>query len=179
MKNYSIIILLSLFSVISCSTYQQLIVSGEPGTEILDPLNNYQVLGVIDGAGTATFTISGDYSSEFLLARSPRDNKCIPFALDYITDEHKSTRMMMVVGNVVTYLGIGMALTILGVSDDVQRPLAIASLATVGAGVGLIWPAEKRLKEHQYRLQYKYLPMQITNQDMLFLDVTDTDENMR
>lgn len=131
----------------SCSTFQNITVFGEPGTEIYTP--DLEKVGTIKGDGKGEITLPRDVYYPFLLSGNGEwaDIK-IPFALDYKNKSYNGTRILC------------------GVFFVVAIPVM-----TVGAPGYFV--TAKRLSETQRQWQFEYLSKQSTNQDLRFEKFVD------
>jgi len=154
--------------VTSCSTSTKVIVSTEPGTEILTP--SYTKLAVADNNGQALIKISDDIFYSFLLSHHPNSDDYIPFALDYKYKTFPGSRFLRAMGYTVSAAGVfGEVVGIIALcagSDDIAIPFLIggAGAALLGVGVGL--PADSRLDQTNHEHLYKYLKNQCSNSDL-------------
>lgn len=170
-----IVALLLLLVAVSCSTSQKIMVSGDPGTEILSPQMDY--LGTIGMGGQLQLTIPSDSGYEFLLSKSGGDGKCIPFALDY--EHHKyAAGFCMASGITMTVLGTssfvpGIVFTACGL-PEVGLPFLGAAAILTGIGMGIGIPGDYRMHQKAYRWEYMYLNDHSTNQDIVVTDVVNT-----
>lgn len=172
--------LLVVFSIVmlhSCSTTSQdVTIQGVPGTEIYSP--EMQALGIIGQNSRLTLKISSKKYFPYLMSRNTGSNELVPFALDYKNHKYTGAIASAWIGCTAAWLGgttavVGAALKLGGGGDGYDTSMmAIGGGAfLLGASVG--FPAYKRLDQKQYDCQYKYLPVQTTNQDIKFLPIKD------
>ena len=158
----------------SCSTFQNITVFGEPGTEIYTP--NLEKVGTIksDGKGEITLPRNGYYP--FLLSGNGVADVKIPFALDYKNRSYTGARILYVAETAIAAIGLSV-LTICAVesiaSGEDAEDLGIAPPMVAGTVVGLgalggVAVTDTRLKETQRQWQFEYLSKQSTNQDLRF-----------
>lgn len=163
----------------SCSTFQNITVFGEPGTEIYTP--NLEKVGTIksDGKGEITLPRNGYYP--FLLSGNGVADVKIPFALDYKNRSYTGARILYVAETAIAAIGLSV-LTICAVesiaSGEDAEDLGIAPPMVAGTVVGLgalggVAVTDTRLKETQRQWQFEYLSKQSTNQDLRFEKFVD------
>lgn len=147
----------------SCYTTQKFNVEGMAGTEIYT--SGMQRLGVIGTDGTVKIRISSDEYHAYLLAKTPRSNLLVPFALDYKKKSHTGARL---IEGICFPLSIGGSVTaVIGALVDEGEVAAVGGVAALlGAFVGL--PASTRLQQTSYKYQFGYLPNQHANTDLQF-----------
>lgn len=176
MRHLKYIILSLLLVVVSCSTSQRIMVTGNPGTEILSPKMNH--LGTIGPEGQLELAIPSDSGYEFLLSRTGGDEKCIPFALDY--EYHKYSGAKFCKGAGIGLTGYGSTFGLIGSiviacgAPEVGLPMMLAGFGVAGIGLAMGMPADHRLSQTSYQWSYKYLEDQSTNQDIVVTDVANT-----
>lgn len=175
MRRLKYIALLLLLVAVSCSTSQKIMVSGDPGTEILSPQMDY--LGTIGMAGQLQLTIPSDSGYEFLLSKSGGDGKCIPFALDYEHHKYKAG-FCKYSGIAISSYGsagllIGTVLLAVGI-PEVGLPMIGAGAGLSGIGLGIGIPGDFRMDQTAYQWEYRYLNDHSTNQDIVVTDVVNT-----
>ncbi len=163
----------------SCSTFQNITVFGEPGTEIYTP--NLEKVGTIksDGKGEITLPRNGYYP--FLLSGNGVTDLKIPFALDYKNKSYNGTRMLWGVEFAIAVTGTAafiasVAATIASGEDtessEITRLMAAGGIVGAGAcGVGAV--TDTRLRETQRQWQFEYLSKQSSNQDLRFEKFVD------
>lgn len=181
MKNIVKLITVLLFwsMINSCSTFQNITIFGEPGTEIYTP--NLEKVGTIksDGKGEITLPRNGYYP--FLLSGNGVADVKIPFALDYKNKSYHGARMLWGVefASAVTGTAASLIGTIAIVASEeaaenteITRLMAVGGIVGSGAcGIGAV--TDTRLKETQRQWQFEYLSKQSTNQDLRFEKFVD------
>lgn len=125
----------------SCSTFQNITVFGEPGTEIYTP--DLEKVGTIKGDGKGEITLPRDGYYPFMLSGKDGSDMRIPFALDYKNRTYKGTRILC---------GVFYTLSI------TASPIGLPGLCVIS----------NRLGETQREWQFEYLSKQSTNQDLRF-----------
>lgn len=163
----------------SCSTFQNITVFGEPGTEIYTP--NLEKVGTIKGDGKGEITLPRDGYYPFLLSGNGGSDIKIPFALDFRNRSYTGARILYIAETAFTAIGLS-ALTVCSVaiiaSGEDAEDLGIAPQMVAGAvvGFGALGGAavtDTRLKETQRKWQFEYLSKQSSNQDLRFEKFVD------
>lgn len=175
MKKIINLALIGLMLLSSCSTYQNLTVTGKPGTTIYSP--SYQKLAIVDNRGKAKFKISRDLYYAYLLSQEANSNTIIPFALDYKNKNYLGTRVASATGFTIFSCGLagvlaGSIAALDGDEDSANSILTYALPATVIGGA--IWGfSEARLNEVQRDYKFKYLSTHQTNENINFIPFID------
>lgn len=147
----------------SCSTTQKFNVEGTAGTEIYT--SGMQRLGVIGTNGTVKIRISSDDYHAYLLAKAPRSNMLVPFALDYKKKSHTGARLIQ--GICLPLSIAGSATAVIGALAN-EEGLAAGGLVAGGLGALVGLPASMRLQQTSYKYQFGYLSHQHANTDIQF-----------
>ncbi len=158
-----ILFLFSIIIVSSCSTTTKISVAATPGTEIMTP--DKRVLAVADESGRAEFINDDENYFSFLYTHEKGSSMYIPFALDY---KHKKygTRTAAWIDYGVMFVGVigGLA----NMNNDTPRMIfGGVSLAALGA----FFPLLAKGGQTNELYQYKYLPLQNSNQDLQFAPI--------
>lgn len=163
----------------ACSTFQNITIFGEPGTEIYTP--NLEKVGTIKGDGKGEITLPRDGYYPFLLSGNGVADLKIPFALNYKNRAYTGARVLYCVEAAIAGAGaVSLIVTTAAclASGEDGESLGIAPL--MGAGcVGLLGASfgglatTNRLAETQREWQFEYLPRQSTNQDLRFEKFVD------
>lgn len=176
MKTYiSILIVVCLvLTTTSCGITQKFLVSGEPGTEIYDPLMDK--VGVIDNTGKAKIVFkSKDYNKvyvAYLMAHKAGSDQYIPFALNY-----KNAKLAH--GKILGY-GVLPALAVGGIGAGLISTSDIAGGVMMGAGLGVgfaslvYWGVYEAFASPSDK--FRYLKEQNTIQDFYFTKPVFTSE---
>lgn len=145
MKRLFYVLVLLFF--VSCSTTHKVLVYGTPGYEILT--TDDKKIGTIQNNGVADLSIDGDDLYELLIARNPKTNQSVPFAIDYKHHNYIGDKFLYYSGLV----------------------LAFPTCMLTG-----LWgmPASMRLRQETELWEFKYLSRQNANTDMNFADILDT-----
>lgn len=157
----------------SCSTSTKFTVYGEPGTQILTPSRT--ALATIDNTGKVKIANPDDVYYAFLLSHKPGTEEYIPFALEYKHKVYSGSRIAKGLG--MTLAGVGSIALLFGVTGELvaskhksgENPMASAlyvGLALDAVGLGLGMTGDSRSKQLNHKYNYKYLPVQQTNQDI-------------
>lgn len=163
----------------SCSTFQNITVFGEPGTEIYTP--NLEKVGTIKGDGKGEITLPRDGYYPFLLSGDGGSEMKIPFALDYKNRSYTGARILYVAETAMTAIGLSV-LTVCTVafmaSGEDAEDLGIVPQTVAGTVVGFgalggVAVTDARLKETQRKWQFEYLSKQSSNQDLRFEKFVD------
>lgn len=171
------------FSVLllgACSTSQKVTIQGVPGTEIYSPTMNR--LGVIGSNAQVTLKISSDDYFAYLMSRNASSNELVPFALDYKNHSYVGTHVTAWVGLLAATFGastalVGGALEFGGGGEDFAVPMMAAGGGALLLGGAIGGSAYYRSNQTQYVHKYKYLSVQITNQDLQFVKIVDSGYN--
>lgn len=168
MKNYNIIIALSLCSLlVSCASNQKITVMGTPGTEIFIPNSHNAYFDennamfsadnkgyyanmehhVIPSSGSVSFDVSKDAYYPYLIAHNPINNEYVPFALDYKKKGTGGLKAQAVIGYATCF-------------------------ALIGFAIGM--PATQQLDYIQGRYQFRYDTPHSINDDIAFKPIVDT-----
>ncbi|MGN1157522.1 MAG: hypothetical protein ACI4TK_15200, partial [Agathobacter sp.] len=181
MKKTYISLLLGIFCCIlsGCTSSQKLTVKGMPGTTIYTP--NMKKVGVVENNGKAKITLPRDGYYAYLLSQRNGSDLLIPFALDYT---HKSYAGTFTLKNLMYFTaGLGVlasatgAIALAGGDEDIGTAFLVGGIGTtlISAAVGI--PVDCRSSQSQYDHKFKYLPWQITNEDMNFMPIVDNGIN--
>ncbi len=182
MKTPFIILLFTIMGslLVACSTYQNITICGEPGTQILTP-DSQEYLGTIHNNGKLELTMSRDECYALLLSKKGENGESVPFALDYKNRSYMGARTLLALSAVSTGAGL---LTVVGttlpciVSDKDGEELGLAPFM-LGGGIGTLFGVscgpvtDMRLRETQRVYQFEYLSKQSTNQDFKFAEFVD------
>lgn len=176
MKNIVRLMAVLLFCsmISSCSTFQNITVFGEPGTEIYTP--DLEKVGTIKRDGKGEITLPRDGYYPFLLSGNGGTDMKIPFALDNKNRSYTGARVLSCVEAAIAGAGaVSLIVTTTAclVSGEDGESLGIAPLMGAG-GVGFLGASfgglatTNRLAETQREWQFEYLSKQSTNQDLRF-----------
>ena len=181
MKKTYISLLLGIFCCIlsGCTSSQNLTVKGMPGTTIYTP--NMEKVGVVENNGKAKITLPRDGYYAYLLSQRNGSDLLIPFALDYKHKSYAGTNALCGLGYFIGGLGaacVGTGIAAyIGGTNDTGSTFCGAGAAALLVGVLIAGPADSRLSQTQYDHKFKYLPWQITNEDMNFMPIVDNGIN--
>jgi len=156
--------------ITSCSTSTKTVLRGNPGTEIYQINGKY--VGAIPVSGELKLQIPDENYQAFMLSKKPGEETRVPFALNYKNKGHLGAKIAKYSGMTLTGLGtVASCVSAIIFAVDTEDPtapvIALGGLggAVVGAGIGM--PASGRLEQDAYKYNYKYLPNQSTNDDMI------------
>lgn len=166
----SILLVMAIFSLSSCSSKQTLIVQGQPGTVISSP--QQQQLAIIDYDGKAKVTLKrSEGYTPFLLSQAPGSNLLVPFAVDYKNRSTAIAKGAMWVGTTVALIGAVVGISGAAMtsgksksSKDTGTSVALAGLGVMAAGTGVMLGCLPAVSAPQ---DFKYLTDQQTNNDLL------------
>ncbi|MGM9842710.1 MAG: hypothetical protein ACI30S_00650 [Muribaculaceae bacterium] len=173
----SIIIFVMSISLCSCSTWQTLKISGEPGTKIYSPAKTQ--ITTVGQSGIGEVKLSRDVYWAYMLAKKPNSDKFVPFALNYENKSYNGTRFAEGVAMTVAFAGLaavtgGFIADISGSESDANSILlgagGGAALASTFAGMAV----SSRLNETQREYRFKYLDNQSSKIDVNFTPIKDT-----
>lgn len=171
-KNLLYVIISGIFVVLlsSCSTQQQMTISGTPGDQIYLP--GSECIGEIPSSGSLKVTISDKNFYPYLISKSPNSNIAIPFALDTKIRNVNGAKFMTGLGVSLASIGtLGFVVgTIVAIADPEPSTGGIimgASVALGGIGASFGAPASSRLDQEMYKNELKYLSIQRTNSDIM------------
>lgn len=170
MKKYTYLIFaLIAFSLSSCSTFTNVIISGQPGTEIMD--TDGEILGTVDSLGELNLSLPDYRRYDLLMARTPGSERKVPFALDF---EHRNVGLASF-GETICFALISGGLTTNIVGDIVflstgggSGMLSMLGGLAIMVSSFLFEPAIERMYQDAYDYQYKYFLQQRTNNDINF-----------
>lgn len=179
MKNICIICCLALLCYImsSCTTSQTITVHGTPGTEIYAP--TMQKLAVVQNNGQADIKFQCDGYYAYLLSKRPDAEQLVPFALDYKKRNVTGTNIAKAGGYALSFAGStvglvgGIGLASARDGDNTYLIPTIVGFGATFAGLAIGMPADFRMDQTQYEYRFKYLPSQITNEDIVFNPIVD------
>ncbi len=175
-KIYLLVIFLMCVCLSSCSPAKKLTtfeVKGTPGTEISDA--EYEYLGTIDADGKASISLGRDKHHVFLLAKQPGADMYVPFALDYVNKNKGgdayavSSILMLSFGGAATLTGaitLGVMTGVGGMSLTAPLVMLLGGAAAMGSSVPLAY----QMEFPDIVNSYKYLPQQVSNDDLFVED---------
>lgn len=159
----------------SCSSTQDVVVKGTPGTKIYSP-TNYE-LGVVGSEGEVKVKVPMmDNFYAYLLSQKPGDNKKVPFAMNYKHSGNEGGGKAALAGGLtLATIGLGVVVTAVAVNSENPDPdlllgggIAVAGGMLIG-GIGQLF-----LDRNNWGYEYRYLSYQKTNEDLAFTPIVDT-----
>lgn len=168
---YIILVTLGLL-FFSCKTTRTITVSGIPGSNIYKP--NMEKVATIKQSGSVDINLNKKEFLPYMIANAPGSSKFIPFALDYKFKNY-GTHAATIMGTSLYLLG-GTSLLVGALTGSDDESLVGPIMVGGGAGLMLLgtpFLLSENITGVQGKYQFKYLPEQRTNNDIMFTEHID------
>lgn len=183
-----ILAILTIVSMIGCTTTEKFTVYAPEGTKVYTPDNTYTPKGEANYSGRVDIEIPSDMYCGYVLVASSESDVKIPIGIDYKIKKHTGTKVALYTAGTISCIGLGAALIggiacIAGaangdddVSSDFGNVLAIgAGVGGIGSGIGITAQSRLRQTAYDYNFGYnKYQQVSIPNLSSSLLNPNPT-----